>query len=268
MGTQPMLPLPKVDALRPVGSRLPLAYARATGANFVTPGALAAVRARSTVKEPHQSIDVQRLWADLLWAPAAAFNLFGDLAADPALADRAVHTWWPDAPGRVGAIRFTHSPGRLDQAYLGNLVSFDAAVELDTDHAARAIVGVQVKYHDRRKRERPKPERLLRYVEVMDRSGAFAPGALDAVNGTDLLELWLAHLLVLSMVQHPSGTWRWGRFVLVHAAANTDYVEAVAHYRSLLVDPSTFASVTVEDLLDAGALPAASAAALRRRYLP
>ncbi|MEX2274734.1 MAG: hypothetical protein WEA10_04085 [Actinomycetota bacterium] len=25
-----------------------------------------------------------------------SFNLFGDLAADIPLADRAVHTWWPD----------------------------------------------------------------------------------------------------------------------------------------------------------------------------
>src|SRR6266540_3246569 len=27
-----------------------------------------------------------------------AFNLFGDLAGDLVLADRAVHAWWPDAP--------------------------------------------------------------------------------------------------------------------------------------------------------------------------
>ena len=42
------------------------------------------------------------------------FNLFGDLAADLGLADRAVHTWWPDVPGTVSDIRFAHSPGRLD----------------------------------------------------------------------------------------------------------------------------------------------------------
>ena len=39
IGTEPIRPRPGVDA-RPVGSRLPLDYAQATGAQFVTPGAL------------------------------------------------------------------------------------------------------------------------------------------------------------------------------------------------------------------------------------
>ena len=83
------------------------------------PRALDAARARTSFIEPHQSFDHQRLWADLLWSPAMAFNLFGDLAADLGLADRAVHAWWPDAPGTVSDVRFAHSPGRLDPAYLG-----------------------------------------------------------------------------------------------------------------------------------------------------
>jgi hypothetical protein len=36
----------------------------------------------------------------------------------------------------------------------------------------------------------------------------------------------------------------------------------------LLVDTSTFASVTLEELLDAEVLPKQTTAALRRRYLP
>src|SRR6187551_2080866 len=80
IGTEPILPRPGVDA-RPVGSRLPLDYAQATGAQFVTPGALAAARTRLGTPEPRQSFDHQRTWADLLWSPAMAFNLFGDLAA-------------------------------------------------------------------------------------------------------------------------------------------------------------------------------------------
>jgi hypothetical protein len=42
----------------------------------------------------------------------------------------------------------------------------------------------------------------------------------------------------------------------------------VRQYRKLLVDQSTFASVTLEELLDAEALPKPTTAALRRRYLP
>ena len=115
IGSQPIAPRAGAPARR-VGSRLPLDYARETGANFLTAGALDAARARTSIIEPHQSFDHQRLWAELLWSPAMAFNLFGDLAADLGLADRAVHAWWPDAPGTVREVRFAHSPGRFDPA--------------------------------------------------------------------------------------------------------------------------------------------------------
>jgi hypothetical protein len=89
IGSQPIAPKPG-GAARLVGSRLPLAYAQETGANFITAGALDAARARTSIIEPHQSFDHQRLWADLLWSPAMSFYLFGDLAGDLGLADEAV----------------------------------------------------------------------------------------------------------------------------------------------------------------------------------
>ncbi len=250
-----------------MGSRIPLDYARESGANFVTTQAFDAAQVRVSNPELHQSIDHQRLFADLLWSPTLAFNLFGDLAADLALADSAVHAWWPDVPGTVSEVRFAHSPGWLDPAYTGNLISFDAAFVVDLDNGTRGIVAVDTKYHERAKREQPKAERLARYVEVMDRSGAFAPGAIDEVNGTDLLVMWLEHLLLLSMLQHPSGEWSWGRYVVVHPAGNIDLADQCARYGALLSDESTFSSVTLEELLAAGALPKKPAAALRDRYL-
>src|SRR5262245_8662561 len=64
IGTQPIAPRTGGPKARPLGSRLPLDYARETGANFVTPAALDAVRARTSITEPNQSVDHQRLWAD------------------------------------------------------------------------------------------------------------------------------------------------------------------------------------------------------------
>jgi hypothetical protein len=84
----------------------------------------------------------------------------------------------------------------------------------------------------------------------------------------DLAVMWLEHLLLLSMLQHVSGSWGWGRYVVVHPAGNSDISEACARYQALLVDQSTFSSVTVEGLLDAGALPTPTVAALRDRYIP
>lgn len=144
IGSQPIVPRDGTAA-RLVGSRLPLAYARKTGANFLTAGALNAARARASAPEPHQRFDHQRLWTDLLWSPTMAFHLFGDLAADLRLADRAVHAWWPQAPGTLRDVRFAHSPGRFDPTYLGSLRSFDAAFVLDLGEGTRGIVALDVK---------------------------------------------------------------------------------------------------------------------------
>jgi hypothetical protein len=198
-----------------------------------------------------------------------AFNLFGDLAADLALADRAVHAWWPDAPGTLCEVRFAHSPGRFDPDYLNSLRAFAAAFFLARDDGTQGIVAVDVKYHERLKPEIPKPSNLKRYLEVAERSGVFRPGATDEVRGRfDLCVMWLEHLLLLSMLQHASGVWSWGRYVVVHPAGNSDFADACSRYRALLVDHSTFASTTLEEILDANILPTHTARALRDRYLP
>jgi hypothetical protein len=267
IGSQPFAPR-EGAASRPVGSRLPLDYARETGATFVTAHALAAARARTSFIEPHQSFDHQRLWADLLSSAATAFNLFGDLAADPELADHAVHTWWPDAPGTVSDVRFAHSPGRFDPTYLNSLRAFDVAFVLDRGDGTNGVIAVDVEYHERAKAEIPKPSNRARNREVAERSSAFRDDAVDALlRRTELALMWLEHLLLLSMLQHPSDVWSWGRYVVVHAVGNTDQVELCARYQSLLADGSTWSSMTIEDLLDAGALPPATIAALRDRYL-
>jgi hypothetical protein len=268
LGTQPIAPRAGQARARPVGSRLPLDYATETGATFLTAGALDAARHRTSYIEPHQSFDHQRLWADLLWSPTLAFNLFGDLAADFRLADGAVHRWWPDAPGTVCDVRFAHSPGRLDHSYTSNLVDFDAAFVLDLGDGTHGIVALDTKYHERIRPRLPKPTRLPRYIEVTERSGVFSRAAIEAVNGTDLCEMWLEHLLLLSMLQHPDGTWAWGRYVVVFPAGNPDVVSACVRYHDLLVDTSTFSSVSIEELLAADALPRNTTAALRERYLP
>ena len=113
-----------------------------------------------------------------------------------------------------------------------------------------------------------KPSKLPRYVEVAERSGVFAPGAIDAVKGrSDLAVMWLEHLLLLSMLQHPSGSWSWGRYVVVYPAGNSDFADACDRYRELLVDEDTFSCLTLEELLESNVLPAEATAALRERYL-
>jgi hypothetical protein len=266
IGSQPIVPRPGKPS-RPLGSRLPLAYARETGANFLTVAALEAATTRASSPEHHQRFDHQRLWADLLWSPSLAFNLFGDLAGDLALADKVVHAWWPDAPGTVWEARFAHSPGRFDPTYLGSLRSFDAAFVLDLGDRTCGIIAIDVNYHDHSKPAIAKPSGRPRQREVAARSGVFVPGAVDAVDKTDLLVTSLEHLLLLSMLQHESGRWSWGRYIVVYPARNSDVADGCNRYADLLTDPSTFASITIEELLENAALPPKVATVLRDRYV-
>jgi hypothetical protein len=264
-----MVAKPGATRVRPVGSRLPLEYARDTGANFVTSAAFDAARARSAHIEPRQSLDHQRLWADLLSSLALSFNLFGDLAADLTRADRAVHRWFPDTPGQVSALRFVHSPGWFDPAYINSLRAFDAVFVLDHDDGSHGVVAVDVKYHERSKAETSRPENLARYTEVAERSRVFAPGAITTLRARgDLCEMWIEHLLMFSMLQHPADNYTWGRYLVVHPAGNPDVVDACHRYRAMLADDTTFATTTLETLLDSGALTPSTTAALRDRYLP
>ncbi len=267
IGTQPIVPKHGKPS-RPLGSRIPLDYARDTGANFLTDAAHDAVTSRLAAKEPHQMLSEQRLWADLLSSMPMCFNLFGELAADPARADRAVHALCPEAPGEFAAVHFEHSPGRLDADYLGNLSAFDVAFVLDVDDDHQAIVAVETKYHERAKPETAKPTRLDHYRQVAEASGVFVPGVDAAVNSTELLQIWLDHLLVLSMLQHHSGRWEWGRFLLIYPAGNSDFAAACQRYQELLVDHSTFTPLTLEEVLAADVLPATSTARFCDRYLP
>ena len=79
--------------------------------------------------------------------------------------------------------------------------------------------------------------------------------------------MWIEHLLLFSMLQHPSDSWTWGRYVVVHPAGNSDVVDACGRYRAMLADDATFATMTLEQLLDTGALRRPTVTALRARYL-
>ncbi|QYG95222.1 hypothetical protein HC251_24185 [Iamia sp. SCSIO 61187] len=254
---------------RPIGSRIDHDHAVATGANFLTPAAHDAVRHRIAHKEPWQTLNTRRLWGDLLSSMPLCFNLFGPAWADLALADDLVHDLWPDTPGRVAEVRFEHSPGRGDPAYLGNRSAFDVAFLLDLGGGRRGIVGVETKYHEWAKPEVPRPDNAERYREVTERSGAFVDDIPARIGEDDraLVQVWLDHLLLLSMLQHPSAGWDWGRFVILHPAGNVSFDDAIARYRALLVDDATFDRRTLEQVVASPDLRRSVADPFAARYL-
>jgi hypothetical protein len=232
-----------------VGSRIALEVARSTAANILSADALAAVHARLQSPEKHQMLSEDRLWADLLSSMPLCFNMFGSLVWNQAAAKHMVQQCWPDLPAGHVRVRFEHSPGRCDPEFLGNKTAFDVAFEIETT-AGLIAIGVEVKYHEHAARaERPKPAALQRYIQVAERSKLFKPGWQAHVIETDLQQLWLDHLLVLSMCQHPSKRWSGGRFVLAYPSENPSFRAAAARYRDLLHDVSTFDEWTLEDMV-------------------
>ena len=128
-------------------------------------------------------------------------------------------------------------------------------------------MGLDVNYHEWAKPAIAKPGGRPRQREVAERSGVFTEGAVDAVDRTGLLVTSLEHLLLLSMLQHPSGQWRWGRYVVVYPDGNVDLAGVCSSYADLLTDGSSFSSATLEQILDGDALPSSTVAALRDRYI-
>jgi hypothetical protein len=268
IGTQPMQSRDGKPT-RPLGSRIELETARDTGANFLSDNVRRAVQARLANPQPHQMLDEDRLYCDLLSSMPLCFNLFGELAADLALADEVVHTWWPDTPGTVTAVEFEWSPGRsLTGEYLENRSAFDVAFILDLGNGSKGVIGVETKYHEHAVAMAPTTDaRMERYRAVADQSGVFIGGAQEAVIGTELQQIWLDHLLALSMLQHGSAEWTWARFVVVYPSRNPSFGHVVDEYQRLLTGHDTFGVSTIEELLDDGVLPAELTEAFRRRYL-
>ncbi len=101
------------------GSRLDETFARREKANLMTPAAREAATAELT--REHKShkplIDAKRLWTNLLSSQPLAFNLFGELKADLALATGVLRRLWPARVAGVTQVSFEHSPGRMDPKY-------------------------------------------------------------------------------------------------------------------------------------------------------
>jgi hypothetical protein len=254
----------------PNGSKIEESTARLSGANFLSDSVLAAVRDRLARPEPDQTLNERRLWSDLLSSMPLCFNLLGELYSDPERLTNAVDRLWPQHPGRAYEIRFEWSPGRRDASYLNNRSAFDAALLLELGERRRGVIAIETKYHEDIRRERaPHPvRRLPRYRDVTEAAGIFDGAWETAVVGTDLQQLWLDHLLVLSMLQHPTESWSWGRLVVVYPRANTSVRAAVERYGELLRPTDTFEVRTIEELLKEHVLQEPSTeAAFRDRYL-
>ncbi|VXC11706.1 PGN_0703 family putative restriction endonuclease [Nocardioides sp. AX2bis] len=223
----------------------------AANANFLSPKVVQAVESRLRHPQKHQTLDSKRLRANLLSSMPMCFNLFGELHADLArLTATGQALWEIETPGRE--VLFEWSPGRIEPGYTKDRTAFDAALFFEGPGEAKVAIGIETKFHERAAAEKRPDEstRMPRYREITETSGIFEPGWEAMILGTPLQQIWRDHLLILSMLQHPSGHWATGsKYILVYPEGNTDFARLAREYTAVLTDAETFRSVTVEELM-------------------
>lgn len=106
----------------------------------------------------------------------------------------------------------------------------------------------------------PGQMQLARYAEIADNANidgrqVFRANWRGRVVGSELQQIWRDHLQLLSLLQHESGRWARGRYILVYPAGHT-WFEAVAqvYQDEVLAELSTFRDMTIEELLRPGVL--------------
>jgi hypothetical protein len=202
------------------------------------------------------------------------FNLFGELDGNPDRLTTAGATLFSTtAPG--DRVEFEWSPGRTEPAYTGDRTAFDVALFFgDPTIGGQTVIGIETKYHEHAVKEKAPSAttRMPRYREITERAIAernvFKPDWESRIVGTALQQVWRDHLLLLALLQHPSGQFSDGRYVLAYPAGNSSFAALADAYVKVLDDPSTFQAVTVEELIEADVLhQPATGAAFAERYL-
>jgi len=254
---------------QPLGSRLAMPYAKETLANFVTQTIQDVVRAE--VLDPTTSTGKMyrepRIYEDLLSSQPLCFNLFGELPRDLGLASRAFGMLLADARLVVTGIEFEHSPGRGDHKFTGDHSAFDVFVTYTSATGERGFVGIEVKYVE--DLDVPPARHRARYDEVASAMGCFVPAGLPRLRKKPLEQLWRDHLLAGSLLLDAESGYSSGTFSVVYPSGNTTVAKAVEGYRACLTEGASFATWTLEAVLDAIEEAGAGAWAreVRERYL-
>lgn len=253
---------------RKLGSRISPVAARA-GANFMAPAIAALVRRELAYREPSAMIDEGRLYANLLSSMPLAFNLFGLLKLDLALASRVLGELFPDLAGaQVRAVLFEHSPGRGNPALTGDHSAFDVLLRYETPAGSKGFVAIEMKYSE--SCQEPVPAIRPRYDDLAEVSGLFIEPRKPALKANPYQQLYREHLLAQAMLMRSDADE--GRFVVIAPQLNTLVAAAVAGYQAELKpageDQVGFASITLEDTIVALAMAGEEqyAARLYRRY--
>lgn len=232
---------------RPLGSRLPMPWARESLANYLTPTIREVVRTEvcDPIRAAGKLFGKPRIFNDLLSSQPLAFNLFGELQRDRDLATQLIADLTAGRFAEVTSVGFEESPGRSDPKYTGDRSAFDVFIECRTGRGAPAFLGIEVKYHE--SLEDKAASHRSRYDELATLMRCFTSAALAQLRETPLQQIWRDHLLAGSLLQ--GSVYEDGAFVFLYPRDNTHCASAIGAYTACLSDPSSLLVWTLEAVL-------------------
>lgn len=238
------------------------AVAQVPTLNFVDDAAYqAAMRRADEVQAEGGTLEVDRLFHNLLSSMPMCFNLFGSLAAKPGCLDIVRGLFETDAAA-IDEVVCEVTPTRS----LGDRTAFDAMIGYrDADDRPR-FIGIETKYT-----EPFSPTRYDNdtYRSVTADSGWFRDGAADALVEAKTNQLWRG-LMLAALTERDTGAT--GNYAVVSTADDTTAIATTELVAAQLVDPTRLRFVSIDSIVDlAGAHPDPPtgewARAFRRRYL-
>ena len=233
---------------RPLGSRLAMPWAEETLANYLIETVREVVR-REVLDERKSRGKLfarPRIFNDLLSSQPMAFNLFGELQQDLALASSVFRGLTGGRISAVTAVEFEYSPGRRDHQYTGDSSAFDVFVTYLTSDSNLGFAGIEVKYHENLLGKAARHR--TRYDEVAATMGCFRNERLALLREQPLQQIWRDHLLAGSLVA--AKKFADGFFVFIYPQHNDFRHQAVGQYVECLSDTSTFTPWTLEDVCE------------------
>lgn len=223
------------------GNYVELAYAKETGANFLTPTIWGAVQAAVKCKE--KLIQSPRIWNNMLSSQPMCFNLFGELQKNLKLATLVLRATLPIEIEQVTGIEFEHSPGRGDTRFTGDNSAFDVFIEYVTPASERGFVGVEVKYSENPLKDDKKAAAATfekngeSYMALSRQSGLFDAADFEQLKQIPLQQLWRDHLLSIALKIKAPDRYQHGCFVYLYPEGNVECELAIDRYFHTLGEP-------------------------------
>ena len=233
------------------GNYLRLDFAKQSGANFLTKEIFELVKHEIANKHLERKvIQEPRIWNNLLSSQPLAFNLFGELKLDLALATLVFKDLYPERQiDSVTAIEFEHSPGRGNLKYTGDGSAFDVFVVYENNQNQQCFFGIEVKYAEDLNDAPAKHKEV--YATIAEMSGVFEMKNLPRLKEKPLQQIWRDHLLTLSLFI-TNDDYGVGDFIYLYPSGNLNCEVGVEAYKTTLNQSSEtyFKPLIMEKMLE------------------